>query len=79
MQICSHFYLIYQLVVLMIYNRRRNIQALYMIRFISTWEHFDTKLNITILKEPGTHKAVHISLLAVSTTYDVTRETERRI
>ena len=60
-------------------NRRRNIQALYMIRFIATWEHFDTKLNITILKDPGTHKAVHISLLAVSTTYDVTRETERRI
>ena len=28
------------------------------------------------LEEPGTHKAVHISLLAVSTTYDVTRETE---
>ena len=32
-----------------------------------------------ILKDSGTHKAVHISLLAVSTTYDVTRETERRI
>ena len=30
-------------------------------------------------EDPGTHKAVHISLLAVSTTYDVTRETERCI
>ena len=48
-----------------------------MIRFIATWEHFETKLNITILEEPGTHKAVHISLLAVSTTYDVTRETKK--
>ena len=47
-----------------------------MIRFIAT---FETKLNVTILKDPETHKAVHISLLAVSTTYDVTRETERRI
>ena len=25
-----------------------------MIRFIATWEHFETKLNITILKDPGT-------------------------
>ena len=39
-------------------------------RFIAAWEHFETKLNITILEDPGTHKAVHISLLAVSTTYD---------
>ena len=31
------------------------------------------------LKEPVTHKDVHISLLAVSTTYDVNRETERFI
>ena len=29
-------------------------------------------------EEPGTHKAVHISLLAVSTTYDVTRDNMRR-
>ena len=26
------------------------------------------------LEEPGTHKDVHISLLAVSTTYDVTEK-----
>ena len=50
-----------------------------MIRFIAAWEHFETKLKITILKDPGTNKAVHISLLSVSTTYDVTGETERSI
>ena len=77
MQTCSHFYLIYQLVVLMIYNRRRFFYALYVMFSDNkipypgrTWKN---------LEEPGTHKAVHISLLAVSTTYDVTRETERRI
>ena len=68
MQTCSHFYLIYQLVVLMIYNRRRFFDALYVM-------FSDNKYYI--LKEPVTHKAVHISLLAVSTTYDVTREMER--
>ena len=77
MQTCSHFYLIYQLVVLMIYNRRR-FYALYVMFSDNkipypgrTWEEPGKNL--------GTHKAVHISLLAVSTTYDVTRETERCI
>ena len=50
-----------------------------MIRFFAPVKHFETKLNITILKDTGTRKDVHISLLAVSTTYDVTGETGRRI
>ena len=83
MQTCSHLYLIYQLLVLMIYNRRR-FYALYVMFSDNkipypgrTWKNLEEPGRTW--KTPGTHKAVHISLLAVSTTYDVTRETERRI
>ena len=63
-------------ILLFICNRRRFYVLCVMFRDNNipypgrTWKN---------LEEPGTHKAVHISLLAVSTTYDVTRETERRI